>query len=278
MTRLTDTDYRVAATFYDAYPPYRDRADVPFFVQWAKRCFVETNAPVLEIGCGTGRVLKHVAASGVPVVGIDSSERMLRICRAQLRQLPSAQRQATVQIADARRLQLAQRFGLVTLPFRVFQHMLTVADQLNCLGRAHEHLADGGRLIVDAFNPSLSGLTDPDRFVLRDDVGWFSLTDGRRARRLERLVDRDHLDQLLHCEFVYEVTEANGQCQRTTERITLRYFFRHELEHLLARAGFVVEHQYGDYDSNPLGPGHDQELIFVARSTASRRPKSALFR
>jgi hypothetical protein len=44
----------------------------------------------------------------------------------------------------------------------------------------------------------------------------------------------------------------------------MRYLFRFEVEHLLARCGFAVEALYGDYDKCPYGSKYPGELIFVA--------------
>ncbi len=57
------------AEFYDRIPGYRDRPDVPFFVEAA----VESKGPVLEVGCGTGRILIPTARKGISITGIDLS-------------------------------------------------------------------------------------------------------------------------------------------------------------------------------------------------------------
>jgi len=47
----------------------------------------------------------------------------------------------------------------------------------------------------------------------------------------------------------------------------MRYVFRFEMEHLLARTGFRVEHLYSDFEKHPYGHAYPGELIFVARKT-----------
>ena len=78
-------EYAVTADLYDHVVPYRDRDDVNFFVALAK----ELEAPVLEIGCGTGRVLIPIAQAGIDVVGLDLSPTMLEVCRRRLRTEPA---------------------------------------------------------------------------------------------------------------------------------------------------------------------------------------------
>ena len=72
--------YAFVADLYDWVVPYRERPDISFFVDAAK----EAGSPVLEIGCGTGRVLIPSARAGIDVVGLDASPRMLAVCRERL--------------------------------------------------------------------------------------------------------------------------------------------------------------------------------------------------
>ena len=68
------------AEFYDSVEPYRQRQDIGFFVDMAQR----SGGPVLELGCGTGRVLIPIAKSGIEIVGLDASPQMLSACREKL--------------------------------------------------------------------------------------------------------------------------------------------------------------------------------------------------
>src|SRR6185295_2933735 len=72
--------YAFVADLYDHVGPYRSRPDVAFFLNEA----VNAAGPVAEIGCGTGRVLIPIARAGIEIVGIDSSPRMLNVCRERL--------------------------------------------------------------------------------------------------------------------------------------------------------------------------------------------------
>ena len=143
-------DYDFVADLYDHVTPYRQRPDVTFFVDAA----VESGGPVLEVGCGTGRVLIPTAREGVEIVGLDLSEHMLAICRGRLAAESAAvQAKARLVQDDMRAFDLGQTFQLVTTPLRPFQHLTTVEDQLACLSSIRGHLVIGGRLILDIFNP-----------------------------------------------------------------------------------------------------------------------------
>jgi SAM-dependent methyltransferase len=257
-----DDEYADIADLYDHVVLYRDRADVAFFVEAA----VGAGGPVLEVGCGTGRVLIPTARAGAAITGIDLSAGMLGTCRRRLEQEPEEVRErAQLVQADMRRFDLGRQFALATIPFRPFQHLLTVDDQLACLGGVRAHLRDGGVLIVDLFNPSLDVLVN---LPIGEEGGHepeFTMPDGRRVRRSFRLLAADRFQQVNDLELIYRVTHPGGQEERLLHTFQMRYVFRFEMEHLLARAGFEVEHLYSDFDKSPYGHAYPGELIFVTR-------------
>lgn len=255
-------EYPFVAEFYDYVVPYRDRQDVAFFVEMARR----SEGPVLELGCGTGRVLIPTARAGVEIVGLDLSPSMLSVCREKLSREPQAV-QSRVQLVqgDMQQFDLGREFGLVTIPFRPFQHLITVEDQLSCLDSIHRHLADGGRLILDLFNPSLPRLVEERYLAESGEEPEFTMPDGRKVVRRHRTVSRDLLNQIIDSELIYYVTHPDGREERLVHRFQMRYLFRFEAEHLLARSGFQVENVYSDYDRSPYGAKYPGELIIVAR-------------
>lgn len=257
-------EYEFVADLYDHVGPYRSRPDVAFFVDAASK----TDGPVLEVGCGTGRVLIPTARAGVDVVGLDLSPRMLTVCRRRLRDEPEAvQSRVRLVEADMRRFDLGQIFTLVTIPFRPFQHLLTVEDQLACLESIHRHLGDGGALILDIFNPSLDFLVNRAVGEEFDEEPEFTMPDGRRVVRRHKTIAHDRFSQISNFELIYYVTHPDGREERLAHPFQFRHLFRFEAEHLLARAGFVVEHLYAGYDKSEYGSHYPGELLFVARKT-----------
>jgi len=254
--------YEFIADLYDHVVPYRDRQDVGFFVEAAQ----ELGGPVLEIGCGTGRVLIPTARSGIQITGLDASPHMLTICRERLQAEPN-EVQASVDLfeADMRNFDLAQSFKLITVPFRPFQHLTTVDDQLACLNAIHRHLEAGGKLVLDIFNPALDRLVNAVLGQEGGDEPEFITPDGRRVQRRHRLVAQDLFNQINQVELIYYVTHPDGRQERLVHAFAMRYFFKFEVEHLLARCGFQVEQLYADYDKSPYGSKYPGELIFVAR-------------
>jgi SAM-dependent methyltransferase len=255
-------DYAFIADLYDYVAPYRDRPDVGFFVEAAKGA----GSPVLEVGCGTGRVLIPTARAGLDIVGLDVSLHMLAACRRHLEAEPeTVQDRVRLVHADMRHFDLGRSFTLATIPFRPFQHLLTVEDELSCLASIHRHLIDGGTLILDIFNPSLDALVN--RPIGQDfgDEPEFVTPDGRRITRRHRAVAYDRFTQVNRFEIVYRIIHPDGRQEDLVQALPLRYLFRFEAEHLLARAGFQVERLYADYDKSPYGSKYPGELLFVAR-------------
>jgi len=257
--------YELIADLYDFVAPYRARPDIDFYVDAAKGA----NGPVLEVGCGTGRVLIPTARAGVDIVGLDLSPDMLGVCRQRLESEPAAvQSRAQLVQADMREFNPSKTFKLVTIPFRPFQHLMTVADQLACLASIRRHLPDDGLLIFDLFNPSLDALVNGPLGEELELEPEFSTPDERRVVRRDKAVSRDRFNQVNQHELLYYVTYPDGREERLVQAFALRYLFRFEAEHLLARAGFEVEHLYGGFDKSAYGSKYPGELIFVARKRA----------
>jgi SAM-dependent methyltransferase len=254
-------EYDAFAEYYDHVGPYRDRPDVPFFVDLAR----EASGPVLEMGCGTGRVLLPCARAGARVTGADLSAAMLDVCRRKLAAEPEDVRaRVDLVLADMRDFSLGQTFALVTLPFRSFQHLESVDEQRAALATIRRHLASGGRLVLDLFNPSLELLGDP-RWLREPLVEPpVRMPDGRTLVRSLRITARDYLRQVQEVEIAHDLTWPDGRTERHVDTTRLRYLFRYEAEHLLVREGFEVEALYGDYDRSEFGAKYPGELIFVA--------------
>jgi SAM-dependent methyltransferase len=241
---------------YDSVPLYVERGDVDFYVAEAKAA----GGPVLEVGCGTGRVLLPTARAGCAITGIDGSEQMLARGRAKLEREAPAVR-ARVQLArhDMRDFDLGKTFALITAPFRVVQHLTTVDDQLRFLASAARHLAPRGRLIFDVFNPRFDYLVNADG-VEREDTPLQKLSDGRTFRRAYRVARVRWVDQVSESELIYYV-----EGKRYVQAFELRWYLANELRHLIARAGggLRVAAMYGDFARGPVVDGCP-ELVVVA--------------
>jgi SAM-dependent methyltransferase len=261
---LTD-EYADVALLYDHVVPYATRGDVEFFVDEA----LAAQGPVLEIGCGTGRVLIPTARAGVSITGLDASSAMLARCREKIAAEPSKVQQCIDLVeADMRAFDLGKKFALATFPFRPFQHLLTTEDQVACLTTVHRHLEHDGRLVLDLFNPSLDYLVNRPLGLEIPEGPATTLPDGRSLERTFKIVNADRFEQINDIELIYNVTDSSGRTRRSVHAFRMRYLFRFEVEHLLARAGFAVEQLYAGFDRSAYGSTYPGELIFVARKVA----------
>jgi len=250
-----------AAARYDAL--HADRtADVEFYAREA----VAAGGPVLEVGCGTARVALAAAAAGARTVGLERSAPLLAVAAAKRGSSPAPVRSRFALVrADMRAYAFRRPFERVLMPFRVFQAMLTVPDQLAALAAARAALTPGGLLVLDLFDPRLDVLAEAAE-------GPAALVETGRAYRdrrgpwRERVAARYDLDsQIVDLTYVYErVADGGIVVERSFERIRVRYFTRWEFEHLLARAGYEVEALYGGWDGRPLS-AEGEDMIWIAR-------------
>jgi len=229
---------------------------VPFYLDLAREA-AAAGHPVLELGCGTGRVTVPIAQAGVEVVGLDNAPAMLDVARSKAG-TTSNPRWVLGSMTD---FVLDQRFGLAIIPFRSFLLLLTVEEQKACLARIHEHLVEGGRLALNIFNPSILAIAE-----------WLG-DEGQRWQRSqigpgrERWANRHYSpasQELNETRTDVHLSDQGAVIQRVERNLRLRWVYRYEMEHLLALAGFEVEALYGWFDGAAF-TDDSSEMIWVAR-------------
>ena len=253
---------RTDAGFYDSLSTGLD-GDEAFYVEEARKA----NGPVLEIGCGTGRIIIPIAESGISVVGLDNSAPMLDIARGKTAGLPDETRRR-IQIVedDMRTFHLDQRFDLAIMPYRAFLHMMTVDDQRMALTRIRDHLEEDGRLVFNVFDPSLeiiAAYMNRPRGTL-SHIGSIRHPDTGRRVMIYDTRQYDSAEQTLEeYRFFEEVDDEGRVVSKTVTPVILRYVYRFEMQHLLELCGFGVEALYGDFRRGPFEHGNEQ--VWVAR-------------
>ncbi len=241
--------------------------DVDFWVGLAKE-YAGNDGTVMELGCGTGRVLIPVAESGVNIVGVDESPWMIAKAKEKYERLTvDVQSRIGLLEGDMRNLRLEQKFKLIYVPFNTFLILKTVDDQLAVLNTVRQHLTPGGAFAFEIFVPDLRLLV-PER-----ERKWAIETDETLADlgiRLQkdaiRLVDPVRQQLLV----TYRVKEFRDNVleREWLSNLELSYIFPRELEHLVVRAGFEFVHYWGDYDRTDFWKMHAP-----TRQLAVVRPK-----
>ena len=242
------------ARYYDV-DAGQETADIPLYVAFARR----TGGPILEVACGTGRVLLPLAQAGFDVVGLDISPAMLALAR---QKVDAAGLQGKVGLveADARGFHLGERFNLAFVALNSFTHFLTEEDQERTLRCIHEHLVPGGLLILDLPNPEPALLGEAGGQVVHE---WTRPAPQTGHQLLKFRTQRvDTASQLVDLTFIYDEVAPDGQLRRTAIPFTLRYFHRREMELLLDRCGFAVDAIYGSYELDAYR-ADSLKMIFV---------------
>ena len=222
-----------------------------------------TGGPLLELACGTGRVLWPLAEAGYEVTGLDLNRPMLALAEAKAASRPPAVRSRVRFIESGmQEFALGTTFGLIFSTFRSFQGLLTVAEQRSCLSSAHRHLRAGGRLVLDLFDPQLDRLLPRNPYAPRTFGTYRHPATGLSV--LWESVDHlnDPIAQILVEIWRWTEVDAEGRVVRTEmEELKLRWTYRHELHHLLELSGFQVLAEYSDFRRSE--PAYGKELIVV---------------
>lgn len=253
--------YEQIARFYDLSHD-RLTEDIPFLLTQA----AETGGPILEIGCGSGRLLAPLARAGFEVTGIDQSFEMLARAEARLAVQPADVR-ARVRLLreDVRTLAVPDlgQFGLICFGYNTFMH-LDEAGAGMALKRLRPLLRPGGRLLIDVANPMLLSMVadDPD-FVLED-----TLLDEGRGELIRQYTAYESIpgEQVVEVTWVYEATDDESAVdEQAAARFSLRYYYLypHQFDLLLAVTGFRLAAIYGEYDGSPFNE-ESERLIVVA--------------
>jgi SAM-dependent methyltransferase len=250
--RDPDEAARLAALYDLDTAPLEGGPDVEWFSGLARR----TGGPILELGCGTGRVAVPVAQDGHHVVGLDRSGAMLE--RAERRA-----RRASVEVrwveGDMRAFSFNEAFALIFVAFNSFL-MLGPDDRWACLARVREHLAPRGRVAIDVFQP------DPEVIVGKDGgiVDEWHRVDPESGRAVHKFSSsRANVDGVTQ-RIWYDEIGDDGAVHRIGGTTTLHYLYRRESELLFSEAGFIIETLHGDYDGNPAD-ATSRKLLIVAK-------------
>jgi len=261
---------------WDDYAPFYDwenartlgRRDVAFWRNLAR----QADGPVLELGCGTGRVSLPVARAGVPLVGIDRSEAMLarartrvrrsrlggalRLVRGDIRALPFPDARARGARRAGRTPAGARGFALGMAPYGILQSLLRERDLAAALSEMHRVLRPGASFGMELVADLPSWQPYRRRVSLQ---GWRDRPGGAHVTLVET-VRQDRARRLTI--FDQEFVERRGRRRRAHRfSLTFRTLSVPQMARRLEKAGFAVTALLGDYRGGPWDPRADVWVI-----------------
>jgi len=241
--------------FYDTINDFD--SDLTF---WLDECR-NAGGPVLELGCGTGRLTVPLAMEGIPILGADLSETMLMGLQRRAERESVSVRSTR---ADMRDFSLNETFALIFVPFNSFQCLYSVAEAEAALACIRRHLAPSGRLILDVFNPSIELIVDRSRAGERHDP--VEIPGRGKAEWLER-VHYEAAAQVNRVTWIFTFPDGTEEVQR----LDMRCFYPLELEVLLKANGFFVEERFGDFDRVAFKSDSPKQIL-ICRKRDSLSP------
>ena len=249
--------YETIARYYDA--EVGERVDD---LQLYSRLADTYGDPIFDVGCGTGRVLLHLAQEGYQVNGIDDSREMLNRLDNKLKALPHLRDNLNYIQGDILQMPTDQRYKLVLLTYNALMHFHTQPIQMMLLDKLHAITAQDGLLVLDLPNAGETFATQETDAILLDRE--FIEPETGHLIMLQSHSYLDRTTQLLHVTWIYDEIAGDGALKRLRVPHVLRYFFFPEIKLLLERCNFRIEGVYGSTDEDPFEDGCERMVIYAS--------------
>jgi SAM-dependent methyltransferase len=206
------------------------RGYVEFWLSQAR----SSGDPILELGCGTGKLAIPLAEAGFSVVGLDNSRALLQFAASKNDHVRWVE-------GDMRSFELAERFALIMLPSNNLGHLHTPEDFERCIVSVKRHLRPGGVFVIDVFVPNL-------RLLLRDSDEEYMLDeyDGPEGQGRVRVLARSHYEPTTQIMRTTTTRKVSGQPD-VVGSLDLKMYFPMELEALVRCNGLRIAARYGDH-------------------------------
>lgn len=256
-------EYDAWAEFYDLLHP-----GLPGEAELYVGNAVRIGGPVLELGCGTGRLAIPMAMAGLDVTGLDISRPMLAECRRKAHAVGRLRGKLKLVHADMTDFDLDREFDFIAMAYRTFMHVIEPEQQRRCLAAVRRHLSEHGVFILNVWAPRpsviaphISAASGAMRLVGRralPGVPGRNLLHFCAARYDEgrQVMVEDHLIQIL---------DKKGAIRETRTLTLVRaWMYPREMDHLVRLCGFKVESVMGDFDGAPFAEPHT-EMIWILR-------------
>ncbi len=212
--------------------------------------------PILELGCGTGKITIPLAEADCKITGIDLSEAMLEHARAktQNRNLP-----VCFKLGDMTEFKEEEKFKTIILPSNNLAHLMDYREAEKCFRAVFNHLDDDGAFVIDAFVPAISILSKSSDDV--ETLSEYDDPDGEgKIEVTATAIYENHLQ-------IRRVTTFHTRSDGTVSKgyLNMRMYFPQELEALLNHCGFEVTEKHGNYQKDQVSSNSIKQIIVAKK-------------
>ncbi|MBI5118675.1 class I SAM-dependent methyltransferase, partial [Candidatus Poribacteria bacterium] len=197
------------------------------------------------------------------ILGVDSSEAMLTVCRNKLRGARIPSEKAEVLFGDITSLKLERTFDLITAPFRVFQNLETDEEIDGFFETVRLSLKETGTCVLNVFDPFLSKEDMATKWLFEGEMlVWRMPIEGGRLDFCERRLRIDRERQIIYPELIFRRYRGEELEDEAVMKILMRYYYAEEFEATVTRHGFRILNRWGGYEGEPYGEGSELVLEF----------------
>lgn len=235
--------------------------DIPFWLDLARM----VTGPILELGCGTGRVLLALRATDHVVCGVDNDHEMLCFLRRQVQNLPD--KGIMIVEADFEHFRLGQKFGLIVMPCNTLSSLSEQARK-NVSGCTRQHLLPGGIFAFSVPNPSVMmklpehAESEIEEIFTHPEDGEPVQVSSAWERSADSIIFIWNYDHLL----------PDGTVDRLTRHVKQYLVPTQTYLDEMKDQGFIIQAMYGDFDYTKHTPRSPYLIGVVNKPLDSEKP------
>ncbi len=228
--------------------------DIPFWIELA----AQQGGPILEMGCGTGRVLEHLAQAGYKMYGLDKDPGMLAFLQANM--APGLRERTFIFLGDFTSFHLDLKFPLIILPCNTYS-TLSTSERQETLARVRQHLRPGGIFATSFPNPALlSNL--PHRSDPEIEDTFPHPLDGDPVQVSSAW---ERTSGGLTIDWCYDHLSPDGGVERFSTRVQHNLVSLQTYEAEIREDGLQVVNIFGDFKKNPYTSDSPFLILVIAR-------------
>ena len=227
--------------------------DSNFDINLLKKVASSISGSVLELASGTGRLAKCILDLGLDYNGLDQSRQFLEVANKKYNN------QAQFFLGDMCNFKLKMEFHFIFIGFNSFLHNLTKVDAKKCLKCVNEHLEKNGKFLVSIFVPDPSFLYR-DINTLHPATSFFNYKNSQC-----RILESNKYDEESQINRLTWYLEKNNRIMADKYYFSMRMYYPHEMDILLADSGFRIEEKIGDYDGSPMDPESGMQIYICGK-------------